>query len=33
MFELFQTQEMMDIPEWFSSHPNFAERIKAAREE
>ncbi|EOB4964211.1 Zn-dependent protease [Vibrio vulnificus] len=33
MFELFQTQEMMDIPEWFSSHPNFSERIQAAREE
>lgn len=32
MFELFQDQEMVEIPEWLSSHPDFEQRIQEARE-
>jgi len=32
MFELFKQQEMLEPPEWMSTHPDFEQRIQAARE-
>lgn len=32
MFELFHQQESVEIPKWLSSHPDFDQRIQAARE-
>ncbi|UUM30943.1 M48 family metallopeptidase [Vibrio japonicus] len=32
MFELFHQQESIEIPKWLSSHPDFDQRIQAARD-
>ena len=32
MFELFQQQDSLDVPEWLNSHPDFEQRIQAARD-
>lgn len=32
MFELFRAQEWVEVPEWLNSHPDFEQRIEAARE-
>ncbi|MEZ8102729.1 M48 family metallopeptidase [Vibrio bivalvicida] len=32
MFELFKQQEVLEPPEWMSTHPDFEQRIQAARE-
>ena len=32
MFELFNKQDVIEIPEWLNSHPDFKQRIEAVRE-
>ncbi|MGY5614763.1 M48 family metallopeptidase [Vibrio brasiliensis] len=32
MFELFEQQYSLDVPEWLNSHPDFEQRIQAARD-